>query len=134
MMATTGYAASVTHHSLYPVVLSREPARHRSLSERTACQALSDRVPRRSTLAEANESRDWRIYAELAQRLVLQARKVHANEDLGMDLNAVAYALDSTTIYCQLKICLLSAFHRRVEVCESESPLIGTGHRDTEVL
>jgi len=53
---------------------------------------------RRSTLAEANESRDWRIYAELAQRLMLQARKLYAKEDLGMDLDAAAYALDSTTI------------------------------------
>lgn len=53
---------------------------------------------RRSTLAEANESRDWRIYAELAQRLILQARKLYAQESLGMDLDAAAYALDSTTI------------------------------------
>ena len=53
---------------------------------------------RRSTLAEANESRDWRIYAELAQRLMLQARKLYAQESLGMDLAAAAYALDSTTI------------------------------------
>jgi IS4 transposase len=53
---------------------------------------------RRSTLAEANESRDWRIYAELAQRLMVQARKLYATEDLGMDLDAAAYALDSTTI------------------------------------
>ena len=53
---------------------------------------------RRSTLAEANESRDWRIYAELAQRLMRQARKLYAKEDLGMDLDAAAYALDSTTI------------------------------------
>ena len=52
----------------------------------------------RSTLAEANESRDWRIYAELAQRLMLQARKLYANDDLGIDLDAAAYALDSTTI------------------------------------
>jgi hypothetical protein len=52
----------------------------------------------RSTLAEANENRDWRIYAELAQRLMLQARKLYAKEDLGIDLNAAAYALDSTTI------------------------------------
>ena len=53
---------------------------------------------RRSTLAEANESRDWRIYAELAQRLMVQARKLYAQESLGMDLDAAAYALDSTTI------------------------------------
>jgi hypothetical protein len=61
--------------------------------------AMGFRPPvRRSTLAEANENRDWRIYAELAQRLMLQARKLYANEDLGMDLAAAAYALDSTTI------------------------------------
>ena len=53
---------------------------------------------RRSTLAEANESRDWRIYAELAQRLMVQARKLYAQESLGVDLDAAAYALDSTTI------------------------------------
>ena len=53
---------------------------------------------RRSTLAEANESRDWRIYAELAQRLMVQARKLYAQESLGADLDAAAYALDSTTI------------------------------------
>jgi hypothetical protein len=61
--------------------------------------AMGFRAPvRRSTLAEANESRDWRIYAELAQRLMLQARKLYATEGLGMDLDAAAYALDSTTI------------------------------------
>jgi transposase len=53
---------------------------------------------RRSTLAEANESRDWRIYAELAQRLMLQARKLYAQQSHGVDLDAAAYALDSTTI------------------------------------
>ena len=53
---------------------------------------------RRSTLADANETRDWRIYAEFAQRLIAQARKLYANEDLGLDLDATAYALDSTTI------------------------------------
>jgi len=53
---------------------------------------------RRSTLAEANESRDWRIYAELAQRLMVQARKLYAQESLGVGLDAAAYALDSTTI------------------------------------
>ena len=53
---------------------------------------------RRSTLADANESRDWRIYADLAQRLIAQARKLYANEDLGLDLTNTVYALDSTTI------------------------------------
>ena len=53
---------------------------------------------RRSTLADANETRDWRIYAELAQRLIAQARRLYANEALGLDLNDTVYALDSTTI------------------------------------
>jgi hypothetical protein len=53
---------------------------------------------RRSTLADANEARDWRIYADFAQRLIDQARKLYAEEDLGLDLNNTVYALDSTTI------------------------------------
>src|SRR6202045_160183 len=53
---------------------------------------------RRSTLADANKSRDWRIYADLAQRLIAQARKLYATEDLGLDLTNTVYALDSTTI------------------------------------
>ena len=53
---------------------------------------------RRSTLADANETRDWRIYADLAQRLIAQARKLYAGDDLGLDLSSTVYALDSTTI------------------------------------
>lgn len=53
---------------------------------------------RRSTLADANETRDWRIYAALAQTLIVQARKLYAGEDLGLDLKNTVYALDSTTI------------------------------------
>ena len=61
--------------------------------------AMGFRSPvRRSTLAEANESRDWSIYAEFAQRLMRQAHKLYAQESLGMDLDAAAFALDSTTI------------------------------------
>lgn len=52
----------------------------------------------RSTLADANELRDWRIYAEFAQRLIVQARQLYASEDLGLDLSNTVYALDSTTI------------------------------------
>ncbi len=51
-----------------------------------------------STLADANEARDWRIYAELAQRLITRARRLYVNEDLGFDLANTVYALDSTTI------------------------------------
>lgn len=52
----------------------------------------------RSTLADANELRDWRIYAEFAQRLITQARRLYVGEDLGLDLSNAVYALDSTTI------------------------------------
>ncbi len=52
----------------------------------------------RSTLADANELRDWHIYAEFAHRLITQARTFYASEDLGLDLTNTVYALDSTTI------------------------------------
>ena len=53
---------------------------------------------RRSTLADANERRDWRIHAEFAQRLIAQARALYAGEDLGLELDNTVYALDSSTI------------------------------------
>ena len=53
---------------------------------------------RRSTLADANETRDWRIYAEFAQRLIAQARRLYEGESLLGDLDSTVYALDSTTI------------------------------------
>ncbi len=52
----------------------------------------------RSTLADANELRNWRIYYEVAQRLILKARTLYATEDLGLDLANTVYALDATTI------------------------------------
>ena len=51
-----------------------------------------------STLADANEQRDWRIYADFAQVLVSIARPLYVNEDIGVDLKDMVYALDSTTI------------------------------------
>ena len=53
---------------------------------------------KRSTLADANEKRDWRIYAEFAQRLIAQARTLYAHDSFGIELTNTAYALDSTTI------------------------------------
>ena len=52
----------------------------------------------RSTLADANEKRDWRIYADFAQVLIHQARDLYSNEDFGLELDETVYALDSTTI------------------------------------
>src|SRR5450759_721057 len=53
---------------------------------------------KRSTLADANEARDWRIHAEFAQRLIEQARKLYAGDSFGIELANTTYALDSTTI------------------------------------
>jgi len=53
---------------------------------------------RRSTLADANQTRDWRIYAEFAQRLIAQARRLYVGESLSVDLKETIYALDATTI------------------------------------
>jgi IS4 transposase len=52
----------------------------------------------RSTLTDASENRDWRIYADFAQVLIGIARPLYAEEDLGLDLEETVYALDSTTI------------------------------------
>ncbi len=53
---------------------------------------------KRSTLADANETRDWRIYAEFAQCLIVQARQLYMGDNFGIELENTAYALDSTTI------------------------------------
>ena len=53
---------------------------------------------KRSTLADANETRDWLIYAEFAQHLIAQARALYAGDSFGIELENTAYALDSTTI------------------------------------
>jgi transposase len=52
----------------------------------------------RTTLAEANEKRDWRIYVDFAQILINRARTLYANEDFGLQLDREVYALDSSTI------------------------------------
>ena len=53
---------------------------------------------KRSTLADANEARDWRIHAEFAQRLIEQARTLYIRDNFGIELEHATYALDSTTI------------------------------------
>ncbi len=53
---------------------------------------------RRSTLADANELRDWHIWADLAAVLIRRARKLYANDSLGVELDNTVYALDSSTI------------------------------------
>ena len=69
----------------------------RSMPERLYHMGIRGNVSR-STLADANERRDWRIYADFAQRLIRQARGLYADTDLGIELQQTVYALDSTTI------------------------------------
>jgi len=52
----------------------------------------------RSTLADANEKRDWRIYADFAQVLIHEARRLYVDEAFGLELDQTVYALDATTI------------------------------------
>jgi hypothetical protein len=58
----------------------------------------------KSTLADANENRDWRIWEDLAKSLMRKARPLYAGEDLGIDLDDTIYALDSTTIDLSLTL------------------------------
>jgi hypothetical protein len=78
-----------------------------SLRDIVACLRSADRrryhlgvrgTVSRSTLADANETRDWRIYADFAQVLIAEARHLYRSDDLGLDLRATVYALDSTII------------------------------------
>ena len=73
---------------------------------------------KRSTLADANESRDWRIWCDLAAVLIRRARKLYANESpLGVELDNTVYALDSSTIgsrLCRLRATARTAPGRRV--------------------
>jgi hypothetical protein len=66
----------------------------------------------RSTLADANEKRSWRIYADFAQLLIHEARKLYVQESFGVDLEQTVYALDSTTIDLCLSLFPWAYFRR----------------------
>jgi hypothetical protein len=67
----------------------------------------------RSTLADANRTHDWRIYADFAQVLIRRARRLYASEPLAVDLEQTVYALDSTTIDLCLSLFPWAKFRRR---------------------
>jgi Domain of unknown function (DUF4372)/Transposase DDE domain len=67
---------------------------------------------KRSTLADANEKRDWRIYRDFAQSLIQIARPLYADADLGLELDATAYAFDATTIDLCLSLFPWAQFRR----------------------
>jgi len=66
----------------------------------------------RSTLADANEKRDWRIFADFAHVLIKEATDLYSEEDFGVELRAAAYALDSTTIDLCLSLFPWAKFRR----------------------
>ena len=66
----------------------------------------------RSTLADANEARDFRIYADLARTLMPKARRLYANEPLDVQLKNTAYALDSTVVTVSLGLFPWARFRR----------------------
>jgi len=68
---------------------------------------------RRTTLADANERRDWRIYADFAQTLIHTARYLYAGEDFGVELDETAYVLDSTTIDLCLSLFPWAHYRKR---------------------
>ena len=71
------------------------------------CQTIS-----RNTLANANATRPWQIYAEFAQHLIGMARQLYVDEPLGIDLDATVYAFDATTIDLCLSVYPWAPFRR----------------------
>jgi hypothetical protein len=83
----------------------------RSRKEKLYHLGIRGRVSR-STLAGANEKRDWRMYADFCQILISQARSLYADEDFGVELKETAYALDSTTIDLCLSLFPWASFRK----------------------
>src|SRR4249920_2580759 len=67
----------------------------------------------RNTLANANQVRDWRIYADFAQTLIQEARSLYQGEPFGLELDHTVYALDATTIDLCLSLFPWAQFRRR---------------------
>jgi hypothetical protein len=66
----------------------------------------------RSTLADANENRDWRIYSDFAQILIHEARRLYVDDDFGLELKETVYALDSSTIDLCLSVFPWARFRK----------------------
>jgi hypothetical protein len=86
------------------------------------------RAVARSTLAEANESRDWHIWADFAQILIAEARQLHAAESFGVPLAAPSYAFDTTTIDLCLTLFPWAQFRRHKSAVKMHTLLDLRGH------
>ncbi len=83
----------------------------RSRKEKLYHLGIRGRISR-STFADANEKRDWRIYADFCQILISEARSLYADDDFGIELKETAYALDSTTIDLCLSLFPWASFRK----------------------
>ena len=88
----------------------------------------------RSTLADANEKRDWRIFADFAQILIREAAVLYAGETFGAELNQTAYALDSTTIDLCLSLFPWAKFRRTKAAVKLHTLLALQGNYPTVVI
>ena len=88
----------------------------------------------RSTLADANEKRDWRIFADFAHVLIQQATTLYADEPFAVELRAAAYALDSTTIDLCLSLFPWATFRRRKAAIKLHTLLALQGNFPTVVI
>jgi hypothetical protein len=87
----------------------------------------------RATLADANETRDWRIYADFAQELIGVARDLYRHESFGMELSETVYAFDSTTIDLCLSLFPWGQFRRRKSAVKLHTLLDVRGSIPTSV-
>src|SRR5260221_6667041 len=88
----------------------------------------------RSTLADANESRDWRIFADFAQVLIQQTATLYAHEPFAAELQQAAYALDSTTIDLCLSLFPWATFPRCKAAIKLHTLLTLQGHFPTVII
>lgn len=88
----------------------------------------------RSTLADANENRDWRIFADFAQVLIGQATALYADEPFHCELQAAAYALDSTTVDLCLSLFPWATFRRHKAAIKLHTLLTLQGNFPTVVI
>jgi hypothetical protein len=83
----------------------------RAMHEKLYHMGIKGKVSR-STLADANEKRDWRIYSDFAQVLIHEARQLYVDDDFGLELKDTVYALDSSTIDLCLSVFPWARFRK----------------------
>lgn len=112
---------SFTCHDQYLCMAFAQLTYRESLRDIECCLRAVDRklyhcgfrgTVSRSTLANANESRDWRIYRDFAQSLILTARDLYGSDDFGVELQETVYALDVSTIDLCLSVFPWAKFRK----------------------